>query len=373
MKEDRTSLEIVGSSSYTQEELDALGEWRQFPLEAPVPLAEAARTRHPLWIESPEAWIARYPHLAAELEKIDHRAWAMLPLMFEGQVLGTLGLAFADSQHFTQAEQAYLLTLGQQCEQAIQRTRLFDQAKDALVEAEKAISLRDVFLSIAAHELRTPLTTMVGNIQMIQRRFANKGDTLIYEQRLLNIANQQMKRLSRMIEELLDASRLAKGQFALTYEPFDFSMLVTRVVDEMQPQLHQHNVEAVLPEESIIINGDISRLEQVLQNLLQNAVKYSPQGGVIMVHVSLSQNEQSKPLCCVAVSDQGVGIPQAAMPNLFSRFFRAANVKEGFGGLGVWLYIVKEIISLHGGTISIESTEGHGSTFTFCIPVEVIR
>ena len=114
-----------------------------------------------------------------------------------------------------------------------------------------------------------------------------------------------------------------------------------------------------------MINGDALRLEQVLQNLLQNAIKYSPKGGPVTLRVEQQGHE-----VCVAVSDQGIGIPREALPQLFQRFYRAPHqATGGIEGLGIGLYIVKEIVTLHSGTIMVESTEGVGSTFTICLPL----
>jgi signal transduction histidine kinase len=116
---------------------------------------------------------------------------------------------------------------------------------------------------------------------------------------------------------------------------------------------------------SILINGDALRLEQVLQNLIQNAIKYSPAGGPVTVRV-----EQQGETVRVAVADQGVGIPQEALPRLFQRYYRAANVDAGgIKGLGIGLYVVKEIVTLHGGTVTVDSAEGLGSNFTICFPL----
>jgi signal transduction histidine kinase len=114
-----------------------------------------------------------------------------------------------------------------------------------------------------------------------------------------------------------------------------------------------------------MIDGDAMRLEQVLHNLLQNAIKYSPAGW--LVNIVVEQREQT---ACIAVTDQGIGIPQHALPRLFERFYRAAQGDTGgIGGLGIGLYVVKEIVMLHGGTITVTSTEGVGSTFTICLPL----
>jgi signal transduction histidine kinase len=141
--------------------------------------------------------------------------------------------------------------------------------------------------------------------------------------------------------------------------------LAQRVVDDLQPTLDDHQIALRLPDKALIIEGDELRLEQVLQNLLQNAVKYSLGGG--MVEVSVEQRNQ---YACVMVTDHGLGIPQEALPHLFGRFYRADNVQtQHISGMGVGLYVVKQIVDLHSGQLDVASQEAVGSTFTICLPL----
>ena len=128
--------------------------------------------------------------------------------------------------------------------------------------------------------------------------------------------------------------------------------------------LDQHRIELQGNDEPLLISGDDLRLEQVLQNLIQNAVKYSPMGGTITVQV-----EAREDWVCVAVHDRGIGIPEESLPRLFQRFYRAKNADaQHISGMGVGLYVVKEIVLLHSGEVEVSSTEGEGSTFTICLP-----
>lgn len=175
----------------------------------------------------------------------------------------------------------------------------------------------------------------------------------------------QAARLNKLMTTLLDASQLETGQLSIERMPLDLCELAQRVITDVQPTLTQHTLTTATPEVPLIIDGDALRLEQVLHNLLQNAIKYSPAGGIITVAVA-----QSAQMACVAVTDQGIGIPQSALPRLFDRFYRAAQADtSGIDGLGIGLYVVKEIVTLHGGTITVTSTEGIGSIFTICLPL----
>ncbi|MBV9789293.1 MAG: ATP-binding protein, partial [Chloroflexi bacterium] len=149
--------------------------------------------------------------------------------------------------------------------------------------------------------------------------------------------------------------------------------LVQRIVDEMQPTIERHTLVFRNGhfEQAPIVLGDPLRLEQVVQNLLHNAVKYSPDGGVIDVHVTLgdADDDQTRHIC-IEITDSGIGIPPESLPFVFRRFYRAENVEQTqISGVGVGLYVAKEIVTLHGGQINVESTEGVGSTFHVCLPL----
>jgi PAS domain S-box-containing protein len=248
----------------------------------------------------------------------------------------------------------------------IEREQLLAREQEARRLAEEAVRLRDEFLSVAAHELKTPLTSLLGNIQLMQRRALRDGDLPEPAQRSLRVANDQAARLNRMVLALLDVSRIEQGQLSIERAPLDLCDLVRRVVDECRLAAEGRSIELICPTGPLMVAGDALRLEQVLQNLIQNAVKYSPAEKPIVVEVELRGAR-----ACIAVRDQGMGIPREAVPRLFQRFYRASNAEEQYiSGLGIGLYVVKEIVSLHGGEVSVESAEGAGSTFTVCLPLQ---
>ncbi|HNP74609.1 MAG TPA: ATP-binding protein [Kouleothrix sp.] len=249
---------------------------------------------------------------------------------------------------------------------AEERADLLAREQAALAEAQQALRLRDEFLSIASHELKTPLTSVLGNAQLLQRRTLREGSLSAAHQRTLGVIVDQSHRLEKLINDLLDISRIEMGHLSLDVEPIDLATLVRQVVEEVQPMLYiQHTVVAELRASPVPIAGDALRLEQVLQNLIQNSIKYSPDGGQITVRLESSGTHAQ-----LSISDQGIGIPSLAVPQLFSRFYRASNVHEqSISGMGIGLYVVKEIVSLHGGTIAVSSQEGSGSTFTIAIPL----
>jgi signal transduction histidine kinase len=232
-------------------------------------------------------------------------------------------------------------------------------------DAQRAIQVREVFFSLAAHELKTPLTALTGQAQLMQRRSMRDADLPERYERSLQSIVTQAARLNRLVLSLLDISRLEQGKLSLDLDIVMLNELVEQVIAESQELYEGHTIEQDVRAARLIINGDPIRLEQVILNLLQNAVKYSPPGSTI--RLVLEQHEQHAQL---SVSDHGAGIPPEALAHIFERFYRAANVTAGErGGLGIGLYIVKEIIDLHGGTIRVESVLGTGTTFTLRLPL----
>jgi PAS domain S-box-containing protein len=255
------------------------------------------------------------------------------------------------------------ITERKQAEQ--EREQLLARERASRAEAQEAVRLRDVFLTIAAHELKTPLTSLLGNAQLLQRRSQRDGSATEPGAKAMRVIVEQAQRLNKMILGLLDVSRIETGRLSIERAPVDLCALVGRVVDEVQPTLVDHTLDCQIPSGTLIIDGDEVRLEQVIQNLLLNAVKYSPRGGPIVVWV-----EQHDHQARLLVMDVGIGIPIHEQPHLFQRFYRASNAATQYiSGMGIGLSVVKEIVTLHGGTVAVDSSEGQGSTFAVCLPL----
>jgi PAS domain S-box-containing protein len=230
--------------------------------------------------------------------------------------------------------------------------------------AEQSRDERDSAIAMVSHELRAPLTVLLGQAQLLQRRLAESPGADQRDQRAVDILIDQTLRLAKLIRALTDVAHIDQGQLYITRTTLDLSALVERVVQALQPALAAHTLQLNASAAPIWVVGDAIRLEQVLQNLLQNAVKYSPAGGPIAIWVT-SEGHQAR----IAVSDHGIGIAPASMPHLFQRFYRARQEDGPFTtGLGLGLYICKAIMELHGGSITAESRVGVGSTFAVLLP-----
>jgi two-component system CheB/CheR fusion protein len=252
-----------------------------------------------------------------------------------------------------------------------EREQLLLEAEQARREAEAALLVRAQFLSIASHELRTPLTPLLGYAQLLQRRLAD--DTPLDPQQIqpqLTAIVRQSRRLNTLVEQLLDVSRLQRGQFTQERQPVDLGALVAQSVEEFRQSLPaveaQHAITLVPPEAPVLVFGDPARLDEVMHNLLSNAVKYSPAGGRVEVRVTQQAAE-----AVLEVRDQGIGIPMDAQARLFEPFYRAGNVSPQSSGFGIGLYIVQEIVARHGGRIEVQSMEHAGSRFRVVLPALV--
>lgn len=225
--------------------------------------------------------------------------------------------------------------------------------------------LKDDFISVAAHELKTPVTIMKGYALALLRM----TDTIPPPRRkMLEAINRGADRIDRIVNDLLEISRLQSGRLELTLERIDLLDLVQEVVGRFALTATKHRIEVVKAEHAIV-RADANRIEQVLNNIIDNAVKYSPEGGPSQGRIDVAVAVQDRE-AVFSVRDYGVGIPREKQGRIFERFYSAhVGTPYDFGGPAVGLHISKEIISRHGGRIWFESEEGKGSTFYFSLPL----
>lgn len=255
--------------------------------------------------------------------------------------------------------------LAEEVQQQVRERELqLARAEAARAEAEANVRLRDTFLSSTAHELRTPVTSVLGYALLLQRRLDRGEFTLDRIQKPLHAITDQAQRLERLTSMLLDITRLEHGKLVLELRPIDLCESIAQVVQELQLLTEQHTITVELPSSPIIVSGDDLRIEQAIYNLIQNAIKYSPAGGTITVTA-----QQDAQQAVITVTDEGVGIPAEDLPYVFDRFYRATNISQGnISGIGLGLYLVKEFVGLHSGTVDIQSVVGQGTTFRVTLP-----
>jgi len=222
---------------------------------------------------------------------------------------------------------------------------------------------KDRFLSVAAHELRTPLTALHATTQLVEVDPAAFEDGARRTHVLARI-RRQTGRLVRLVEQLLDSVRVQSGELALRPAEIDLVALCRDVVDMSLPAGGPRAV--VVADGPVVGRWDPVRIEQVVTNLVSNAVRYSPAGGEVTVGVRIDGGR-----ALLSVRDAGMGIPEAQREMLFTPFFRGANAQRSHsGGLGLGLHIAREIVRRHGGAIHVESRENSGTTFTVELPLE---
>ncbi len=264
-------------------------------------------------------------------------------------------------------EQEYLHKNGQRIPVLLAATRI-EQTETCLgfaldiTERKELDKRKDEFISVASHELKTPVTSLKGFLNLLQRSLAIQGDekALHYLTRM----NAQVNKLTNLINDLLDLSKMHTGKLAYREERFDMDALVQEIVENVQEttQTHQLLLEGQTQAE---VSGDRDRIGQVLINLLNNAIKYSPQADTVQVRISRDQNN-----ILVSVQDFGVGIAKEHQQRIFERFYQVTDHKEKtYPGLGIGLYISLDIVKRHGGQVWVESQQGKGSTFYFTLPV----
>jgi len=243
-----------------------------------------------------------------------------------------------------------------------------DDAKRIQQELELGKQRREDFIKMASHELKTPITTIKGYLQLVLNAVANEENELsplLVKSSLLTM-DKQVSRLTRLISELLDLSRIEAGQLELNKELFSLNELMIEIVQDVLYTNDKFFVN-IYHDFECTVHADRDRLGQVLTNLLTNAIKYSPNADKIEVRIY--QPEKNR--VAVSVKDHGIGIAEKEQEKIFERYYRAEGKSEQtYPGFGVGLYIAGEIIRRHNGEISVESEKCKGSTFTFTLPVE---
>jgi PAS domain S-box-containing protein len=335
----------------------------QYPpdMDAPYGLAQVIRSGqselYPEISDEQLRMVARDPEHLEMLREVGFTSGMVVPIVARGRVLGAITLAAAErGRHYGQRELALAEHLGRRAAVAIDNALLYEEAR----EAARA---RDQFLAVAAHELRSPLTSMKGFAQLLLRRAARMpgGDEWV---RPLQTIDTQVNRVAGLVNRLLDVSRIEEKRLHLEVAETDMVEVVFAAVAEAQLGAEHHQVRARIVEERMLAEIDRSRIEQVLSNLIDNAIKYSPEQTTVDVSLRADGDD-----IVVAVRDRGPGIDDTARERLFERYFRGhSSTRAASDGLGLGLYVAHGIVDAHHGSMSVESKLGEGSTFSFRIP-----
>ncbi|HEX4715910.1 MAG TPA: ATP-binding protein, partial [Ktedonobacteraceae bacterium] len=315
------------------------------------------------------------------------------PIQHDQQILGLILLerslasttSTPPSVGFTNWDSAIVEGIAQLAGVAMDQARWQQEAIKARANAaamREADTMKNEFLAITAHEFRNPLTVILARSQSAQRalRRAKTGATPTPASSVddhLETIIGQTKQLNNIVTTFLDAARINQGQFSLKTASVDLGKIARQVIADQQNLVERHTLHCVMADEQqpYLVMGDQARLAQIIANLVENAIKYSPLGGSVTVSLRRYQNEQSPALIEVSVKDQGMGIPPDAQARLFERFYRVPHVVGSeTRGVGLGLYIVANLVQMHGGEIHVESSgvPGEGSCFRFTLPELVV-
>jgi signal transduction histidine kinase len=276
----------------------------------------------------------------------------VLPLLGGSGPLGAVMLGFSSWRPLDAEDRAFLMALSQQVSQAFERANLY-------LAARAAVRVREDFLSVAGHELRTPLTSLKLQLQLLER---SRPPHLSAPR--LQTMGRQVERLESLVASLLDVGRLSEGRLSLELGEVELGALTREVLERLADVFERAGCAVHLEApEPVRGQWDAQRLDQVLVNLLTNAAKY---GASRPVHVRV---EEAGAFARLTVRDEGIGIPPEALPRLFGRFERAVSDKQ-YGGLGLGLYISRQLVEAMGGRVRVDSRLDEGSTFTVELPLE---
>ena len=329
-----------------------ISEVAAMPLDGPAPMTAAARQGLPLYVA--EAFPDLHGGSGNPAITAESATAVFLPLFVEARCLGTLALRVpagvgADGS----LDHRYLAIVVSLCAQALERARLYD-------ESRQAVQVRDDFLSVASHELRTPLTTLQLQQDMLMRASRSDPAMIPYQPRLEQV-NRQVQRLTRLIHDLLDVTRLSAGRIVLEPEDMDLAELVQEVAGRFEIDLARSGTTLTMEGASAPGCWDRFRLDQVVTNLLANAIKYG-NGQPITLAVAPAGEQ-----VVFTVRDQGIGIDAGMQERLFQRFERLVS-SQHYGGFGLGLWITRQIVDAMGGTVGVVSGAGDGATFTVVLP-----
>jgi signal transduction histidine kinase len=350
--EDR--LEIAGDVGYPRVQVEAS---RCIPLDAPVPLAEAVRRGEPVWLDTPEAATARYPALQS-VTTTESRAWGALPLLGPEGPMGVIGLSFARERPMDEDDRVAALALARTCAQALERARLYEserrmrrESDEARSEAERIGALQEQLLAVVGHDLRQPLSSIV-----LALRLLGDGRPAEAQHVLVERISKAAHRMTGMIRDLLDLTRARHGLgIPVERERVDLAAVTARVVEEAET-LHPGRVRLEVAGEAVVW-GDCSRLGQVVGNLVANALDHGDAADTVRVVVGPSSDGIS-----LEVRNGGVVTPQL-LACAFEPFARG-----GPGGLGLGLFIVREVVRAHGGSAEMLSSEADGTVVRVRLP-----
>ncbi len=296
------------------------------------------------------------------------RSYVVVPLHSKGRVIGALKLSSRKGNAYSDRELEILEDLSKQLAIAIENARLYEELRKAYDELHRAYEelksldeLKSNIIANVSHELRTPITIAKGAIELV----LEEKDWNAVE-KYLNMARNALIRLNFIVGDLIDAARFQKGEIKLAMHEFDVRTIIHDVVAEFKPMFVKEGlkVKVELPESPLMVYADPTMVRHVIRNLVSNAIKFNREGGEVLIE-GWKRGEMVE----ICVSDTGIGIPEDKLDKIFDRFYQVdSSPTRRYGGTGMGLAIVKEVVEAHGGRVSVNSKLGEGSRFCFTLP-----
>jgi signal transduction histidine kinase len=359
-----SALHVVHAIGLPAEVRAALEE---LPLDAPVPLAEVARTGEPLFLGSEES-LRAYAEWGAAMIAAGARSAAIVPVWANGELRGVLGLAWAESHRFDEDERAFVSTLGVMCAQAIMRAHLRDAERHAREAAELANRSKAHFVATISHELRTPMNAILGYTELLGEGIYGPVSELQLDH--LGRVRSSGQHLLGLIEELLGYARIEAGEAVVRPEAVALLDIVEQTLVLVRPIAEQKGLRIRIegPAEPVELYTDPHKLRQILVNLLANAVKFTDQGEVVVL--LRVEGHDAAVRVTIEVTDTGRGLSLDAQAHVFDPFWQADPTATHSGGSsGLGLSVARQLARLLGGDVTVaRSVAGEGSTFVVSLP-----
>ena len=355
---DDGALYLVDSAGVPEAHLE---DWRVLAPGSGAPGLEVVETGVPQWIETEDDWRTQAPVAYERVRRTRPlSSYAAIPIGVRPGHRALLTFSFPYGHRFAPDEKDYILTLARQCQQALDRAELFAKEANARAHAEAASRAKDEFLAMLGHELRNPLAPMKTALQLLEMRGIGAGT------KELPILERQVDHLVRLVDDLLDVSRITRGKVELDKARLELAQVIASAIEIASPlfERRRHALTVDVPA-GLQLEGDRTRLTQIFANLLTNASKYTPERGTIAVRAWRDGDE-----LVVSVRDNGAGIDAVLLPRIFELFTQGPRpIDRSEGGLGIGLTLVKSLTALHGGRVEARSDgPGHGSEFVVRLP-----
>jgi signal transduction histidine kinase len=331
-------------------------------MDAPFPVADAFRGGRALWIGCDD-YRERYPALAA---LSNARAVVAIPVDAGGRALGAIGFGFDSERAFAVLDRALVEDLARQVGRALDRARLYEDARSSEATLIEASRRKDDFLALLGHELRNPLAPILTALEVLKLRRGAQAEPW----RELDVIERQVRHLHHLVDDMLDVSRITQGKLVLKKAVLELDPVLALAVELAGPMIEQrrHRLTVESSPERVRLEADSARLAQAIGNLLGNAAKYTDEGGSIALR---ARREGAQAV--IEVSDDGAGLPPEMAGSIFDPFVQIdRTVERAQGGLGLGLALVKSVVELHGGSVEVESEgPGRGSLFRVRLPALV--